>query len=95
MRTATATKINKYQERGFASRAEYLDNLATEYDITFDEVLNTAEKYGTRGDFTRLIQDLNKKTWEKVNGREYDTYETISGNIDSDFIEFGAELAFA
>ena len=93
MRTATATRINKYQERGFATRAEYLENLATEYDITFDEVLNIAGN--PRGGFNRLIQALNQKTWERVNGREYDTYETISGDIDNDFVEFGCELAFA
>ena len=49
---------NIYIERGYADRAEYLEDLALEYNVPLETVLVLADTLGPSEDFDGLISSL-------------------------------------
>ena len=51
-------KMNAYTENGYASRRDYLDSLAEDYDIDRDTVYMMADVLGPTEDFDGLVTRL-------------------------------------
>lgn len=51
---------NPYEERGYASRDAYLQDVADVHDMPFGEVLSISDMLGEEEDFTGLL-DLLKE----------------------------------
>ena len=51
-------KMNAYTEHGYASRRDYLDSLAEDYDIDRDTVHMMADLLGPTEDFDGLVTSL-------------------------------------
>lgn len=55
--------MNIYQENGYKNRNDYLTELAVEYDVELNMVLELADILGPEEDFDGLVvglQDLNE-----------------------------------
>ena len=50
--------MNAYTENGYASRRDYLDSLAEDFDIDRDTVYMMADLLGPTEDFDGLVTDL-------------------------------------
>lgn len=50
--------MDKYQERGYANRQDYLQRLAIDYEAPIDVVLAAAELLGPSEDFDGLINAI-------------------------------------
>ena len=50
--------MNAYTEHGYASRRDYLDSLAEDYDIDRDTVYMMADVLGPTEDFDGLVTSL-------------------------------------
>lgn len=50
--------MNIYQEHGFESRAEYLQDLADQYEVDINTVRAIADVYGPNEDFDGLVTTL-------------------------------------
>jgi len=51
-------KMDAYTEHGYASRRDYLDSLAEDYDIDRDTVYMMADVLGPTEDFDGLVSSL-------------------------------------
>jgi hypothetical protein len=49
---------NVYTENGFKNRRDYLEQLASEYDMTYAEVQALADLLGPDEDFNGLVSSL-------------------------------------
>lgn len=58
MTSTSTTTTNPYTENGYASRKQYLENLAEEYDIHRRIVFAMAQLLGPTEDFDGLISAL-------------------------------------
>lgn len=50
--------MNKYQEKGYKNRKDYLESLAEDYNINFLTVVSLADILGPNEDFDGLINAL-------------------------------------
>ena len=53
--------MNKYQERGFANRENYLESLAEEYGMPLDDIEALADILGQGEDFDGLLAILDNQ----------------------------------
>jgi len=54
----TKNTKNIYQEKGYESREDYLENLSEDYGVCYDTVLLLAELLGEEEDFDGLVTSL-------------------------------------
>ena len=56
--------MNVYKDNGYKSRADYLEQLADEYDAPMEIVMALADVLGPEEDFDGLVSSL--KDWEAM-----------------------------
>ena len=60
--------MNPYKENGFENRANYLEQLAVEYDAPMEVVMALADTLGPGEDFDGLVSGL--RDWEDWQAHE-------------------------
>ena len=64
--------MNKYEELGFKDRKEYLQDLALDYGVPYEVVLELADVLGEQEDFDGLVSELSDLEWDEWFDEEED-----------------------
>lgn len=57
--------MSVYELNGYKNRKDYLEQMALEYDIPFEDVLALASTLGKSEDFDGLVDELEDYVWHR------------------------------